>query len=585
MRFYAIMVQIHIGSDYPDYPNEVYDRAPIYLNETAEDRMKYSHLFIEKKVDKLSNNSVSADDYLTYTINVKNNSQTNYTENLIVTENISEYVTYTSGSYEVGNNINVVEDLNNRKLVFNLGKLNSGAEISINYTVKVKENNEGKTIESTGTVGNISSGIIKNKIVKKGLTEIQKQKIINSYNNLKGTQNGKNLINEIYKSIGLDNLNFNNFNLRLTNSNNEEVLNNEVINGLIGRQKANTGGKSTSLKIKEYENYYKCILNNYWGCLRESNVVSDNDNNTYVSYLLKSWVGYENDNRRADTIYKDDFQTGDILIYRNINDKHYVKDDNGTINTVQVTYENGEYVYIFIEGQGFVGVNLGNDGLKGTNDDRNIFSIDYYANKNLNLFSYGNSALTNSMGEYANYQTLLGKDYYAILRPSLYFNIASMNLEVSYSTTDYTEGSVIVSITSDEELQELQGWTLSSNKKTLTKEFTENVNEDIIIKDLAGNEKTINININNIIEKGDLNNNSQIDIGDLLIIYRYLAHNNNTEVALNHPEWNLSEEKIRQGDLNKNNQIDIGDSLKIQRYIAASNSAAVAEKHPDWLEF
>ena len=37
------------------------------------------------------------------------------------------------------------------------------------------------------------------------------------------------------------------------------------------------------------------------------------------------------------------------------------------------------------------------------------------------------------------------------------------------------------------------------------------------------------------------------------------------------------------GDLNKNGRIDIGDILILQRYIAASNNKKVAEAHPDWL--
>ena len=33
----------------------------------------------------------------------------------------------------------------------------------------------------------------------------------------------------------------------------------------------------------------------------------------------------------------------------------------------------------------------------------------------------------------------------------------------------------------------------------------------------------------------------------------------------------------------KNNQIDMGDAIKIQRYMAANNNPEVAQKHPDWL--
>ena len=86
-----------------------------------------------------------------------------------------------------------------------------------------------------------------------------------------------------------------------------------------------------------------------------------------------------------------------------------------------ITFEEGEYVYIYIEGKGFVGVNLGEDKIPNTQDDRNEFNYNYYINNGLELYPLsinpGNKEL-----EIANLQTLFGKDYYVILRPSLCFN-------------------------------------------------------------------------------------------------------------------------------------------------------------------
>ena len=53
--------------------------------------------------------------------------------------------------------------------------------------------------------------------------------------------------------------------------------------------------------------------------------------------------------------------------------------------------------------------------------------------------------------------------------------------------TELVDTSVTVVITADEEIQEIDGWTLSEDKLTLTKEFTENKVEKLEIKDLAGN--------------------------------------------------------------------------------------------------
>ena len=72
------------------------------------------------------------------------------------------------------------------------------------------------------------------------------------------------------------------------------------------------------------------------------------------------------------------------------------------------------------------------------------------------------------------------------------------NIEVKYSTTELTTGSVIVTLVSDEELQELSGWELSEDKKSLTKEYTENTTETVVVYDLVSNSTEVNISINNI---------------------------------------------------------------------------------------
>ena len=160
-------------------------------------------------------------------------------------------------------------------------------------------------------------------------------------------------------------------------------------------------------------------------------------------------------------------------------------------------------------------------------------------------------------------------------------------INLTYSTEELTKENVLVTITANEKIQNIEGWIKSADEKILTKEYSENKEENIVVKDLAGNETIVNIKISNIFNMilGDLNDNNQIDIGDILLIYRHIAQNNNEEIALKHPEWKLSDTKILQGDLNKNNQIDIGDSLIIQRYISAMNNQQVALKHPEWLAF
>lgn len=68
----------------------------------------------------------------------------------------------------------------------------------------------------------------------------------------------------------------------------------------------------------------------------------------------------------------------------------------------------------------------------------------------------------------------------------------------NYSTTELTNGNVTVTITSGEELQAIDGWTLAEDKKSMTKEYTENTEAEVTVKDLAGNEVKVNISIDNI---------------------------------------------------------------------------------------
>ena len=61
-----------------------------------------------------------------------------------------------------------------------------------------------------------------------------------------------------------------------------------------------------------------------------------------------------------------------------------------------------------------------------------------------------------------------------------------------------TNKKVVASIHAFEELKPLSGWTLSEDKKSLTKEFTENTELDVVVSNLRGDSKTVKISINNI---------------------------------------------------------------------------------------
>ena len=140
------------------------------------------------------------------------------------------------------------------------------------------------------------------------------------------------------------------------------------------------------------------------------------------------------------------------------------------------------------------------------------------------------------------------------------------SVNVGYSTKNPTRENVTVTITSNEEIQGVQGWTLSSDKKTLTKEYTENTTETITIKDLAGNETQVNIEISNIdknlpeITIGDINQDGKIDVTDFLMIKRHL-------VAGNRDIWKLTGDNLSSADMNENGTVDITDMLMLKKVL------------------
>ena len=77
-------------------------------------------------------------------------------------------------------------------------------------------------------------------------------------------------------------------------------------------------------------------------------------------------------------------------------------------------------------------------------------------------------------------------------------DVTAPEVEVKYSTTETTHDTVTVTVKSNEKLKEVKGWTLSEDKLILTKEYTDNTEETLIVYDLAGNERKIPIRIANI---------------------------------------------------------------------------------------
>ena len=170
-----------------------------------------------------------------------------------------------------------------------------------------------------------------------------------------------------------------------------------------------------------------------------------------------------------------------------------------------------------------------------------------------------------------NYQTLLGKDYYVILRPAIAVDIVPMELNTSYSTIQTTDQDVTVTITSNEEMWNIEDWTLSEDKKVLTRTYTENTEEELKVYDYGGNEKTVEIKIDNIDKEKpvlDVNYSTTKTTNQNVIV----TINANEELK-NVSGWTLSEDKktlTKTYTENKSENIEITD-------LAGNTSTAVID--------
>ncbi len=80
-------------------------------------------------------------------------------------------------------------------------------------------------------------------------------------------------------------------------------------------------------------------------------------------------------------------------------------------------------------------------------------------------------------------------------------NIKDLEVMISYSSDSPTYNKVTATISSDSELLPIDGWILSSDKKSLTKEYDKNILENVTVKSVDGASTVTTINIKNILDK------------------------------------------------------------------------------------
>lgn len=100
---------------------------------------------------------------------------------------------------------------------------------------------------------------------------------------------------------------------------------------------------------------------------------------------------------------------------------------------------------------------------------------------------------------------------------------------VNYSTQEITNSNIIATVYLSEPIKEVDGWEISEDKLTLTKEYEHNVNETITIVDQSGNEGMIEVKIDNIDKDKPLI--ELVNIDNTNMEYTKYANNSHTITA------------------------------------------------------
>lgn len=91
---------------------------------------------------------------------------------------------------------------------------------------------------------------------------------------------------------------------------------------------------------------------------------------------------------------------------------------------------------------------------------------------------------------------------YNIILETSNLNLSRDNLPpeyvLSYSETYWTNNDVILTINTNKQIEEIEGFEINNEKNVLTKIISQNETNKITLKDLSGNKKTLEYSINNI---------------------------------------------------------------------------------------
>ena len=296
------------------------------LNESARSRLKYSKMDITKtsKIENSANNntrnSVTPGDVIEYSIKVKNNSSSNYS-NVKIIETLDENVSLiNSENY----------DINDNNINWTIPSIAAGEEKTITYKVKVKNSNSilGKFITSTGFVDSIKNRTI-NLFVSNSLTSEEQKKLVDKYNSMKNSseKNDIDFLIDLYKeSLGID----------------ISYLSGKTFSQYV----KHNGCTDSSCKLYIGDDKIKSFtLGNYYNIRLGAISINDDGNVTEEDVMtdlqikaLYGWYNYNKDDvtTRPRELIVSDFQIGDIIIARKetsgeMYDKAYIYVGDGVL--------------------------------------------------------------------------------------------------------------------------------------------------------------------------------------------------------------------------------------------------------------
>ena len=424
------------------------------LNDITKNRLKYNSIYIEKTVNAFNNSMVSLKDTIEYTIYVKNNSDTKY-EGFDIMENISEYVNVVTSSNGT---------IKKNTITWHIDELKAGESIAIKYKVKAKNQPDvlGKKIISTGTVAGIPSATIKNTITS-NLDSIEKDALTKKAENLfsQKTYKNKELITQIYQdSLGfsLDFTNFDITKLVVTRAGTQYYPENYPTTSTIYLNTAN-----------DYSNY---LVNGYYGA-----VYTNSSNQVYQKFYENASSTIAGRSDRESTVYKENFQTGDVLVYQNTQ-----------VNNSNVTYEteSGTFYLLYISEDNAITINGKTySGFIGIDEEGNLKHIST---------------------EFTQMRTLLGKDYYTVFRPSSYMaSIRELEIEKIEVTKlpnkmGYIQNSDTLNVTGGELTVTYSNQTtsiidLSNSNVTISGFNNSKIGPCTLTVEYAGNKTTFTVDI------------------------------------------------------------------------------------------